>query len=254
MASDSISTHNQCLVRKLLSTHWRKIKSMDSELIPILLKKCCDRIYVQANQILDHELGDTWAGWTYEEIRSYETYYGYTSVYLYLSANFDQFSSLAKIPIILELAKLDLQKGATISELIFSCCLFFPVRKALRKLLQLGNQNEHFFAGVLEFHDNKGFNPLICLSNMATQYTNATKKYPSSSMVQGIEESFLAKSNNLDLVKILNQTTKDGETLFYKASFSESITWFLLRENVKVNSVNDVFQTPNFRVRVEVSF
>ena len=74
-------------------------------------------------------------------------------------------------------------------------------------------------------------------------------------MLRDIEESVeyligLAKKFELDMKKILNHTTKSGETLFMGASiFSEKITKRLIEEKVKVNSITDLFMTPFFRVR-----
>ena len=81
-----------------------------------------DEVDEEANEILKRELGDKWnPQWTYEKLRS-DGGYGYTNTYLYKSANYEEFSSSAKIEVMLELAKLDLKKGTTIPESIFSCC------------------------------------------------------------------------------------------------------------------------------------
>ena len=94
---------------------------------------------------------------------------------------------------------------------------------------------------------------------MATVYSNKTKAVATGPMLREIEESCaylidLAKSFNLDLKNILNHTSKNGETLFSKASiYSETITRRLLDENVHVSSINDMFVTPYFRVRLEFS-
>ena len=76
-----------------------------------------DEIDKEANEILERELKDIWGGWTYELLRSVG-FYGYTDWYLAPSANYEEFSSSAKIEVMLELAKLDQQKGTTIPELI----------------------------------------------------------------------------------------------------------------------------------------
>ena len=79
-------------------------------------------------------------------------------------------------------------------------------------------------------------------------------------MLDDIEESCLfligkAKDFELDLDKILNHTTKDGSTLFTGASmYSERITKYLLTEkDVRVNSNDDNFVTPFFRVRLKIN-
>ena len=191
------------------------------------------RIHEEADGILKRELKEKWGGWTYEVIRSGGDY-GYTHIYLYKSANYKEFSSSAKIEVMLELAKLDLQKGTTIPELIFACCQFFPRQEALEKLIELGKQSEtdkEVAKSVLEFQHQTGHSCLIVTFNMANKYRNRNNgEYPSGPMLHEIEETIfylidLAKCFNLDLKKILNHTTKSGETLFFLASiYSETIT------------------------------
>ena len=97
---------------------------------------------------------------------------------------------------------------------------------------------------------------------MATWNRNENNfEYPSGPMLLEIEETCLyligkAKDSKLDLDKPLNHTTKDGTTLFFQASvFSEPITKYLLAEEVvRVNSIDDTFVTPFFRVRIQVDF
>ena len=89
-----------------------------------------NRISEEADKILKRELNEKWNEATYEKLRSVGSY-GYTNTYLFKSANYEEFSSSAKIEVMLELAKLDLQKGTTIYELIFSCCQFFPKKEAI---------------------------------------------------------------------------------------------------------------------------
>ena len=109
---------------------------------------------------------------------------------------------------------------------------------------------------VFDFEDQEGFNCLIVLFQMAKGYRiENNNEYPSGPMLREIEESFaflidLAKKFGLDLNKLLNHTTKHGQTVFYNASiFSEKIMKRLIEEKVKVNSINDMFLTPFFRVR-----
>ena len=106
-----VSVEVQCSIRELLSAYWILIKSKKPEIISFLLENCRDRIYAQATEILNQELGDKWIGLTYEEIRSKYNGCGYAEVYLSMSANYNEFSSSAKIPTMLKLAELDLQKG-----------------------------------------------------------------------------------------------------------------------------------------------
>ena len=78
----------------------------------------------------------------YEEIRSNPCFYGYTSVYLSFSANLKQCSSSVKMSTLLTLAKIDLQKGTSIEELVYSCCKLAPDKELITNLIELGKQNE----------------------------------------------------------------------------------------------------------------
>ena len=97
-----------------------------------------------ANDILHREMSTKykWEEKSYENIRLNPNFYGFTSKYLYLSADYKEFSSSAEISTLVKLAKLDLQKGTTIAELIFSCCQWFPKKKSIQSLIELGKQNE----------------------------------------------------------------------------------------------------------------
>ena len=160
----------------------------------------------------------------------------------------------------LELAKLDLQKGTKIPELIFNCCQSFPKKEAIEKLIELGKQtetDEEVAKSVLEFLNHEGFSCLTITFNTANGYRSSNSGlYPSGQKLRDIEKSVfylidLAKRFNLDLKKILNHPTKNGNTLFSSASiYSETITRRLLEENVQVNSVDHQFLTPFFRVRM----
>ena len=219
-------------------------------------------IDAEANQILKCELGENWDEKTYEEIRLKSRQCGFSSKYLFLSAKFTEFSSCAKTSTLLKLAKVDLQKGTKIHEIVFCCCNWFPKREAIEGLLEHGKTIEKkVIESVFEFQNHEGLNCLIVLFDLATKYRNKNKqKYPSGPMLVEIEKSCsylidLAKSADLDLDTILNHTTKSGDTLFLQASvFSEKITQKLLMEGVRVNSIDYYFVTPFFRVRSETDF
>ena len=234
-----------------------------SDFIPFLLENCRDSIYAEATQILYNEING-WEGSTYEEITQHSSHpTGFANAYLILSANFEEFTSSAKIPIMLKLAELDLLKGTTTEELVYSCCHFLPKKEALQKLIELGsrNESEHAVArSVLEFQRHQDYTCLIILFSMATRYRKETRKYPTDQMMREIEECCLylielGQSFDLDLENILNKTTKSGNTLFDQAAaFSERLAQRLLEESVKVNSIDGFFITPFFRVRLFVSF
>ena len=60
----------------------------------------------------------------------------------------------------------------------------------------------------------------------------------------------LADQNNLNMTQILNHKAKDGTTLFDQAAYySEKLAKILIQRNVKVNTVDQKFETPIFRVR-----
>ena len=221
-----------------------------------------DEIQAKANEILQQEFKTSWNEKTYEEIRLVPNDYGFTSRYLYLSANYEEFSSSANTSTLLKLAKLDLEKGTSIPELVFSCCRLFPTKRSIQSLIELGEQSdEQVIHSVFNLQDHEGFNCLTVLFQMATKYRIKNNfEYPFGQMLDDIEESCLyliqlAKSVKLDLDKILNHTTKNGDTLVLSASiFSERIMQQLLKENVRVNSINDVFLTPFFRVRLKIDY
>ena len=59
----------------------------------------------------------------------------------------------------------------------------------------------------------------------------------------------LAEDNKLDMDKILNWVTEDGQTLFWNAAFySESLALELLTRNIDVKTVDHLFQIPCFKV------
>ena len=222
-----------------------------------------EKIDAEGNKILKQELKEKWNEKSYEEIRKDPNDCGFTSEYLWATANFEEFSSSAKISALLKLAKLDLKRKTTIGELIFACCKWFPVKAAIKSLIELVKENESeekVARSVFEFKNQNGANCLTVIFDMATKYRNRTDGYPTGPMLGEIEESCLfliqlAKSAKLDLDKILNHTTKSGDTLFSDASvYSEKITAHLLTQNVQVNSINDLFVTPLFGVRLRVDF
>ena len=97
----------------------------------------------KANETLKRKLKESWKEKTYQDIRSDPNLSGFTSEYLFKSANYKEFSSSADISTLVKLAKLDLKKGTTIPELVFSCCQWFPKKQAIESLIELGKQNEN---------------------------------------------------------------------------------------------------------------
>ena len=218
----------------------------------------------KANETLKRKLKENWEEKTYQDIRSDPNLNGFTSEYLFKSANYKEFSSSADLSTLVNLAKMDLKKGTTIPELVFSCCQWFPNKQAIKSLIEVGKQYEDekkVVESVFEYQHREGFNSMIIMFQMASQNRHENNdKYPSGPMLRDIEDSCLymielAKSSNLDLERILNHTTKTGRTLFDRAStYSERITKRLLQEPVRVNSITDKFVTPFFRVRFKFCF
>ena len=93
--------------------------------------------------------------------------------------------------------------------------------------------------------------------DMMTQYKNRNNEnFPSAStgLFSEIEATIeylirLGDQYNLNMDEILNHKAKDGKTLFYKAAiYSEKLAKILIQRNVKVNTVDDKFMIPIFRV------
>ena len=159
-----------------------------------------------------------------------------TLEYLRLSANIAECSSSAKTREIIRLAKIDVEKGTTISELVYWCCYYNPKKEALQQLIELETESEErLVRSIFEFRSHQGINCLMSLFQMPTKYTLKSGKLPFGPlhMLQNIEDSFfhlisLAKSSGLDLEKLLNHTMKNGDTLIaYASIYCEKVTMYL---------------------------
>ena len=236
-----------------------------------------DEIDAKALEILNDELKGRWQiKETYEQIRRADPdFYGFTSAYLYLSC-YRQFSVSPNISVLLKLAELDLKKGTSIGELVFTCCQCCPKKEAVRSLIDLakqGESQEKVVGRIFEFEQQEGVNCLIATFRMAAVFEHVRENAPPSvlqkfkhrwdetpAFLADIEETCiflirLARSANLDLDKILNHTMANGKTLFHLAAHhSEKIAKYLLKENVKINSITDDFFTPSLKVRFEKDF
>ena len=225
-----------------------------------MLENCRDRTYAKAVEILNKELKGKYresTSRTYEELRS-QGGSGYTLVYLALSFNYSNYSSSINLVSLVGLAKIDLKKGTTIPEMVCMCCKWFPKKQVIQGLIDLGKQtedDEKVVRSIFEFQNEEGANCFTFLFEIANnRYLEC--QVPDESLTRDIEESFLflvdlAKTFKLNLSQIINHTTKVGDTLFSVASWnSERITQFLIDEDVKVNAINDLFETPHFEVRL----
>ena len=106
-------------------------------------------------------------------------------------------------------------------------------------------------------HSSKvGSNYLLALFEMMSWYKIKTGKFPDSNlpMFHEIEATSLylikmAEDNKLNMKLILNWTGNNGLTLFSKAAlYSESLATELLKRNVVVKTLDNLFQIPAFRV------
>ena len=97
---------------------------------------------------------------------------------------------------------------------------------------------------------------MIISFDMMAKYQIETGNLPDSSMkmFNKIESTIcylikLVENNKLNLNKILNWVAEDGMTLFFRATvYSESLAIELLKRNVDVKIVDNLFQTLSFRV------
>ena len=198
--------------------------------------------------------------------------------YLKSSVNFAECSSSAEVPEIIRLAKLDIEEGATVAELVFWCCYYYPRKEAIEKLIELETDSEErLVKNIFEFRGYQDINCLMSLFQLPNHHKFLTKKHVFGrsetkthvsnikqkelinnrefTMLQNIENSCmhliaLAKCFSLDLEKILNHSRQNGDTLIlYASRYSEELTNFLLDQGVRDNSINNAFGTPSFQVR-----
>ena len=109
---------------------------------------------------------------------------------------------------------------------------------------------------IFEFADNEGFNCLMILFDMMKRYAIKTSEYPDSNLALfgEIESTALylikvAEDNKLNMNDTLNSTTNLGQTLFHNAAlYSELLASYLLKRNVVITTVDQLFQIPSFRV------
>ena len=91
---------------------------------------------------------------------------------------------------------------------------------------------------------------------MAKYRSRNKQKYPDAStgLFHEIEATVeyliqLGDQHNLNMNEILNHKAKDAVTLFWWAAhYSEKLAKILIQRNVKVNTVDNTFMIPIFRV------
>ena len=109
---------------------------------------------------------------------------------------------------------------------------------------------------VFEFADKDRYTCLMILFDMMSLYRNETGLTPDSNLPMFVEiesSAFylikLAEEKKLNMANILNCTADDGTTVFSRAAYySEPLAIELLKKNVVVTTVDNLFMIPSFRV------
>ena len=211
----------------------------------------------KAKDILQRELGYYYEGETYEQLKE-DGDDGYSHSYLQWTVDEKTCSTSAKLNSLKKLVKIDLDMGTTLPETIYNCCFYAPVIDFVKMILSFGNnQNmDQLVNDVLKYQDD-GFNCLLISTNQIIGYKNATGKIPNDTIEikRQSEELILYLINlefehGIDMDKILNATKNSGVTLFHQMTvFSyEKVALLLLDNDVRVNSINQYFQTPSLTV------
>ena len=148
--------------------------------------------------------------------------------------------------------------GTTVAQLVFSCCQECPRKRLIQAIIELETKmnRKSLIKTIFTYVSKDKYNCMVILFQMMVFYYNKTGSCPDPSMpiFNEIEEvAFylikLAEDNALNMDIILNWTTNDGQTLFSRASsYCESLAIELLKRNVIVTTVDDLFLTPSFRV------
>ena len=156
------------------------------------------------------------------------------------------------------LAACDVTLGTSIAEIVFYCCQYAPIKAFVVSLMTLATTTDmtKLMSEVFDYRDKEGYNCFIMAFDMAARYNNTNNKYPDQTepMLIEAEETILyliqcGDQHGVDMDKVLNAVSKDGTTLFYRATvLSERVARYLLTRKVKVNSVDQLFQTVDFRV------
>ena len=105
-------------------------------------------------------------------------------------------------------------------------------------------------------YEDKGVNCPRAVFEMMLAYWRTTTQLPDSStgMFNEIESLFmyilqLVEQNNIGMDRVINSTNEAGNSLFHLATlFSEQISLELLKRNVKVDKIDNQFNTLYFRV------
>ena len=119
----------------------------------------------------------------------------------------------------LRLADLDLKNGATIVELIYECCAWYPKKEGINALIDCGKQTtgeNEIVSSIFEFKNARGLNCLQALFNMSALYNIRNNRYPDNALFSKIEESVLY------LVKLARLNDLGSERIMYGLDFYNS--------------------------------
>ena len=115
-----------------------------------------------AQNLLRVKLGAEYGAVTYDEIIS-KGRSGYTGFYLAVTVNFDTCSTRAKGDVIVELAKIDLEKGTKLEEIIYYCCRLAPIKVIIEELIDNlfsmtanGETINEMMTKILDYQDEGG--------------------------------------------------------------------------------------------------
>lgn len=237
---------------------------MDFRLLFLFTENSADK---RAQELLRNELDD-YDGRDYNtiitEAAEEEALSGYAHFYLAQISVDLRFGDLTfddlmdKADVIIELAEVDLEKGTPIEEVIFWCCWYAPIKETIEKLIGLENKENigETMANVLEYEDDDGFNCLIHCYEMMVSYRNRGKDPSITPIKTSTEETIkflidMGLQNDVEIKSVINHVTKNGITLFHRStSDSKEVASLLMSMQVKVNEINDLFQTVNFQVNL----
>ena len=214
-----------------------------------------DKALVEAKALLKQELGKNR---TYEQLRNLK-YNGYADYYLQQKKEHETLTTKADLNTMIQFARFDYTLGATIAEMIFDCCKHAPKKEFVENILALDKTTDKatLVTSLFDYKSKNGANCLIVSFAMPIWYRNKTGAAPDATtgLMPEINKTIrylikLGDDHKVDMARVLNQTTKTGQTLFMGASsFSEEVASDLLRRRcVDVNTVNNIFMTPSFKV------
>ena len=159
--------------------------------------------------------------------------------------------------------------GSTIPQLVFCCCQSYPYEEVIKELIKLSDATDmgQLVQSIFSY-EHKGENCLFAafqqkMNNFYTTLQQFKKlkqlpKQPANSSIEmfnAIESLLiyflqLAEQNNLDMDQVINIRREGGDSLFQIACLlSEKVSIELIKRNVKVNTIDNIFNTPLFMVR-----